>query len=124
MDPCERDHFPDPGTPPFAQGETFFFPVFCQINSHIALSGATFVVPLRASTSSLSLSRHFASFNASAMPDPDTQAHQTLKTISVTKILDSGQPLGTSKTTPSYCNTRFLKGTQENSSLSSAILAP
>ena len=45
LDPRNCEHFPDPGMPSLAKGEDFFFPIFCQINSYIALSGATFVVP-------------------------------------------------------------------------------
>ena len=32
--PRECNHFPDPGTPPIAQGGAVFFPVFYQINKH------------------------------------------------------------------------------------------
>ena len=79
-DTREPEHLPDPGTPSLAQGEAVFFPVFCQINSHAALSGAEFVVLPWASTGSLASPRQVASFNASAPPEPNTQARQTLKT--------------------------------------------
>ena len=72
--------FPYPGMPSLAQGEAIFFPFFCQINSHVALSGVTSIVPLWDSTHSLVSLIQITSFNASAFPKPDAQVCQTLKT--------------------------------------------
>ena len=80
MDPHERNRFPDPGTLSLAQGKAAFFPVFFQMNSYVSLPGEEFIVPLQDSTHSLALPRQVASFNASDTPEPDKQAHQTLKT--------------------------------------------
>ena len=63
--PRKHDCFPDPGTPSLAQGEGILFHVFCQINSHVALSEETFVVPPRASTCSIASPILVASYNAS-----------------------------------------------------------
>ena len=79
-DPRDTDHLPDPGTPSLAQGRYVFFSIFTQINSHVTLPGAAFAVPLRTSTRFLASPRQVASFNASAMSEPDTQGCQTLKT--------------------------------------------
>ena len=56
-----------------------FFPVFCQINSHVSLSGAVFILPPRDSTLPLAPPRQVASFNTSAQPEPNSKARQTLK---------------------------------------------
>ena len=79
QDPHERDCFPGPGTPSLAQGEVVFFPVFYKINSHVALLGSTLVMPMRDSMCPLVSSRKVAILNASTTPEPDAQAHQTLK---------------------------------------------
>ena len=76
-DPCKRNCFPDPGTPSLTQGEADFFPLSCQINSHLALPGTSFVVPLQASTFPLVSPRQVKSFNPSDLSENNAQAHQT-----------------------------------------------
>ena len=80
MDPHERNRFPDPVTLSLAQGKASFFPVFFQMNSYVSLPGEEFIVPLQDSTHSLALPRQVASFNASALPETNKQALQTLNT--------------------------------------------
>ena len=79
-DPHKRDLFQDPGTLSLAPGEAISFTIFCQINIHVALSGATFFLPPRAKVRLSPSLRKFASFNASALSEPDAQTRQTLKT--------------------------------------------
>ena len=65
--------FPDPGTPSLVQVESFFLPVFYQINSKVSLSGNTSIVLPRESARLISSSRQFMSFNTSAKKDHSTQ---------------------------------------------------
>ena len=58
----------------------FSSPVLCQIDIHVTLSGAKFVVPPQASMHSLALPRQVASFNTSDTQEPHAQVRQTLKT--------------------------------------------
>ena len=80
LDPHKRNQSTDPGKLSLAQGEAISFPVFYQINSHVSLSGATFFVPLRASTRLLTPQKTIVIFNASTTPEPEAQAWQNLKT--------------------------------------------
>ena len=64
-DPRNRDRFPDPRSLSLAQVESILFPVFCQINSNIDLSGATFIITPQSSTRFLKSPRTSASYNKS-----------------------------------------------------------
>ena len=58
-------------------GIIILFPIFCHINSHVALSGATFVVPPRALMRPIVSTRQVVSFNVSDLTDLDAQARHT-----------------------------------------------
>ena len=79
-DPRKRNRYPGPETPSLAQVEAVFFPVFCQINSHVAISGATFVVPPQASMQPFASPRQVVTSNSPDLPDTDAQTRQILKT--------------------------------------------
>ena len=78
-DTHKRDCLPDTEIPSLTQYEAVLFPIFFQINSHVGLSGTTFVVPPRASTHLLASTRQVSRFNAFSTRYPNAQVRNNVK---------------------------------------------